>query len=367
MQLLGPNFKTTKMSRREYWDPKRTWYFGVGLVAYQDGGHWEEKGRKDQALVNQLIERGVAKDRIILLKNAEATLDKINEKLPGFLQQAEEGDTLILYFAGHGGVSERGSGLMYTYDFQEWTVPDIYYTVEKNFSGSNAMLFADCCYSGNLATDALNRAGRVAFGVMSSSSASKQSTGNWTFTNALIDGFRGKLSVDSDGDGLLSFAELGAHVAKEMAYVEGQLSTYVCTPGFNSALIIAPGLKKEHARVGEFVTATSARDGETYKGRIIGVRKGDSQFLVTYDGYEHDQDEWLDEGALEQFVPTEYEIDTRVTVSCDGDSEGDEEKGEVLKSGSVRAVRHGVHLIHYDDEDFVRDEWVSFDRIKLEE
>eukprot|EP00475_Leptophrys_vorax_P001338 TRINITY_DN1070_c0_g3_i1.p1 TRINITY_DN1070_c0_g3~~TRINITY_DN1070_c0_g3_i1.p1 ORF type:complete len:355 (-),score=78.45 TRINITY_DN1070_c0_g3_i1:61-1125(-) len=354
------------MSARQHWDPKRTWVFGVGLVAYEDGAQWDEEGRKDVELLDLWVKRGVQEDKILFLKNSEGTLDAINEQLPGFLEQAEDDETLILFFAGHGGVTEKGWGVMYTYDYKEWTVPDLYYTVEKYFAGSTAMMFADCCFSGNLAADALNRAGRVRYGVLSSSSCSKASTGNWTFMNSLIDAFKGRLAVDQDGDGLLSFAELGAHCAREMAFVDGQLSTYVCTPGFNSGLILASGRKREHPRVGEFVLAKSERDGQTYKGRIAAVKK--HKFLIAYDGYDEDQNEWLDEDSIGEFVPEQYELDTRVMVEFDGE---EEEEGPAdstkWKVGSVRAVRHGVHLIHYDGEDPSKDEWVPIHRIKLEE
>ena len=85
-----------------------------------------------------------------------------------------------MYFASYDADGERNVGWVAE------TLPD---TIEREFAGSHALLLVDCCFSGCLADIVKARAERVAYGCVLSSLASEVSTGNWTYTEAILAGF----------------------------------------------------------------------------------------------------------------------------------------------------------------------------------
>ena len=90
----------------------------------------------------------------------------------------------------------------------------------RRFRGERVLLFADCCYSGGLedVAQSLHADGLAAAALTSASrwSASPTSTGNWTFTQVLIDLLAGDPLADRDGDGAIRFAEAGFEVEQAM-------------------------------------------------------------------------------------------------------------------------------------------------------
>jgi hypothetical protein len=336
------------------WNPSRTWVFAVGVIQYPDGEHWAQEGRSDARLIEALVRRGVPRGQIAFLTDANATAANVRTTLESVLACASEDDTLLFYFAGHGDKDDNNVGNFVLYD-EPLAMPSVFATIERHFRGARALLFADCCFSGTLALDAIHRAGRVSCGVLTSSSASRVSTGAWTFTDCVVKAFEGGLSVDADGDGLVTFRELGRYAEREMAYSDGQLSTFVATPGFDADLVLAKGQRRAHPRIGEFVNAV-ASDGETYRGKIVSARPG--QFEVRYDGYEESDNEWRPEDAVTTWCPPEHPPGTRLEAQ---DASGDWYPAEVL------AVRSGVHLVRYDGYEPWWDEWLDPSRLRVAE
>ncbi len=163
------------------WEPKKTWVFAVGVLVYPGGQAWPEEGRRDADLIGQLQARGVPADQITFIKDKDATLAAVRQSFDAVMAAASADTTLWLYFAGHGTRRETGVSEFMLYD-AGWPVPDVFSTIERWFPGKTALLFADCCYSGSLVTDAMLRAGRVSYGAITSSLACTVSTGAWTFT-----------------------------------------------------------------------------------------------------------------------------------------------------------------------------------------
>ena len=350
-QALENTARLYTRAMQTMWNPARTWVFAVGVIAYPDGEHWPQEGRRDAALMEVLAQRGVPRAQMAFLTDANATRAIVMAKLVALLQRAAPGDTLLFYYTGHGDKDAQGVGHFALYD-EAMSMPSLFTTIERHFRGSHALLFADCCYSGSLALDAIHRSGRVAYGVLTSSSASLLSTGEWTFTNCVLKAFDGGLAVDEDRDGLVSFRELGRYAEREMAFGDGQLSTFATTPAFDADLILAKGVKRTHPRIGDHVNAC-ASDGEHYRARILGWRPG--EFEVRFLDFEPEDDEWLAESAVSAWVPDEFPPGTRVDVE---DEEGEWHPAEVL------AVRSGVHLVHYDDYEDIWDEWVDTSRMR---
>ena len=98
--------------------------------------------------------------------------------------------------------------------------------IERLFGGSRALLLADCCYSGYLGETIARQTGRVAFAALTSSLASELSTGNWTFTEALLAGLQGQAYADADGSRFITLQEMATQIAENMAFAEEQVATF---------------------------------------------------------------------------------------------------------------------------------------------
>src|SRR5262245_55159791 len=342
---------TTGDSGRPEWNPRKAWVFAVGVLAYPSGQAWPDEGRRDADMIAELEARGVPTSQITFITDENATLAAVQSSFDAVIAKAPADATLWLYFAGHGNKRKSGVCEFELYD-EPWPIPDVFSTIERLFPGQTALLFADCCYSGSLTTEATLRAGRVSYGAITPSLASTVSTGAWTFTECLIAGLRGAIALDADGDGLVSFAELARFAEREMAFNDGQLSTVVATNGFDPGLVLATGVKRAHPLIGEYVEAKWS-DGKWYPGRIENVDGG--SFLIRWAGYKEDENAWVEERDLRPYVPTDHPPGTRVEVEWQGS----------WYPAEVLTGRWGMHLIHYDDFEPVWDEWVSAKRMRL--
>ena len=284
------------------WDPKKTWVFAVGVLAYPGGQAWPEEGRRDAEMIRQLQARGVPAGQIAFITDANATLAAVQKSFDAVVAKAAADSTLWFYFAGHGTKRENGVGEFALYD-EGWPIADVFSTIERRFPGKTALLFADCCYSGSLGTEALLRAGRVSYGAITSSLACTVSTGSWTFTECLIAGLRGLIPLSADGDGLITFAELARFAEREMAFNDGQLSTFVATNGFDPGLVMASGMRRAHPLIGEYVEA-KWKDGKWYPGRIEKV--DGSTFWIRWVGYKVSENEGIQDINIRPFVPQQH-------------------------------------------------------------
>ena len=340
------------------WQPQRTWVFVVGVLEWQQKDMFDsfpQKNRRDSQLVSFFRQQGVPEDQIVFLKDAQATSRRVRASFPSFLSRANDGDFLFFYYTGHGYKSDDAKQTFFaTYDASDdvegWATDAIVKDIERNFKGARALLTADTCYSGDLAMQAQRLGSRVSYASLTSSSASQQSTGNWTFTEMLLAGFSGKSFADVNGDGEVSLTELAADIKEDMAFAEGQRSTFLTSPNFPAQMLLAPAARKINPLVSRRVEVRSA--GDWYKARVIDARG--SQYLVHYYGYEDWDDQWVTARQIRNLPAPQYAAGARVEVNW----QGKWYPARVLK------VEHGVHLIHYVGYDDGWDEWVGANRIR---
>jgi len=332
------------------WQPGKTWVFAVGVLAYPNGQAWPEEGRRDAEMIGELHRRGVPADQITFIKDADATVAAVRTSFEAVMARAPADATLWFYFAGHGLKRDSGVTDFALYDGR-WPIPEVFSVIERRFSGSTALLFADCCYSGSLGAEAMLRAGRVGYGAITSSLACTISTGAWTFTECLIDGLRGAIPVSADGQGMVTFAELARYAEREMAYNDGQLSTFVATNGFDPRLVLASGVARTHPLVGEYVEAKWS-DGTWYPGRI--EKEDNGRFWIRWTGYKDLEIEAVESGNVRPLVDRQLAAGSRIEVLWQ----------DAWYPAEVLTGRWGLHLVHYDTFDPVWDEWVSSDRIR---
>src|SRR3954469_779353 len=80
------------------WKPKQTWVVYASLVE----GHFDPKGRRDQELVDALLEAGVPEEQLWFLADKDATAEGILGAIAEVGEGAEEEDLLLFIFSGHG-------------------------------------------------------------------------------------------------------------------------------------------------------------------------------------------------------------------------------------------------------------------------
>jgi hypothetical protein len=347
------------------WNPQHTFVFAVGLLEWQQPDLWPgfpaaKKNRRDAQLVQFFRQAGVPSARVVYLEDAQATKQQIKARFAQLLDQTSRDDLLIFYFAGHGyRDAETGQTWFANYDAGKkdasaWNVHNIFDTIEKHFHGKRALLMADCCHSGALYDQAFKRRGSpISFAALTSAYSHNSSTGNWTFSDCLLAGFRGQPLVDADSDGIIELHEVARYAELEMAFIEGQKSVFTATEQFPREAKVAPTHGTLKPRVGERIEAYS-EDG-WYKAKIID--SDGTRSKVHYVNYDASFDEWLTADKIRPYKPHEFTVGTKVQVySSDGDK---------WYPAIVRRAWYGLHFIHYDDYDVTWDEWVGPESIRL--
>ena len=339
------------------WQAEKTWVFAVGVISFDNKSlaSWPDEGRVDAVMIEAYKKRGVPADRIVFIKNKDATRANLIAKFNETLAKTAEGDTLIFYYAGHGGRDyndPKRTTSFVTYDTKSgWMVQEVFDAIEKHFKGSRVLLTADCCHSGALATEAPKRASHIDYGVLTSAHATSRSTGRWTFTQCLVDMLNGSPALDLNGDGKITFAEVGSYCEEEMSFCEGQLSCSAAKGHFATDLSMATTAAKKNPRVGEHCEGLD--DGKWWKVKILDSKDG--KYLVTWMGWDKKYDRWIDEKLLRPYKPAEFKTGTAVEVEYDKE----------WYAAKIKENKLGLQLVHYDGYPDIDDEWVAPDRIRM--
>lgn len=357
---VAPAIVTPPAPAAETWEPARTVVFAAGLLRWQRHdlyASFPRVERRDQALIDTLVARGVQRERITYLHDAGATLEAARAGLRSAVDAAGPDDTFVFYWTGHGDRTDAGASYAVPFDAGDdsstscFAYDEIVRTVEEHGRMRRALFFADTCYSGAIADAVMARSGgpmRAGFG---SSSASETSTGNWTFTDAIIAAFGGDANADRDRDRSVTVSDLARFIQEEMAFADGQLATARQTADFPLLLSLSTAAPPPCARYGERIEVL--QDGTWWPATITG-QPGD-RLAVHYDGYTQRFDATVDPSETRPYAPTMYAPGTRVSVRWN----------DTWYPATVREARLGVHLIHYDDYAETWDEWVSIDRVRV--
>jgi hypothetical protein len=274
------------------WSPKSSSAIIVGLLEWKDSKAWkgwDKANRRDQQLVGALQKLGMPAENILYLKDQQATRSQILSKISSHLKKTGPGSTLWVYYCGHGYLDEQGTFYWVPYDGYETetliSLPQLRQALSP-FTGSRIILAADCCHSGALAQWGMP--GSDTWGSLYSTSKPSQSTGNWTFSDCLLDVFKGQPTADHNRDGCITMAEVGQFVSEQMLFAEGQEAG---STGLDS-LRIARCVRPLRAGEGQLVEVNYKGEGTWWKARVL-ERQG-KRAKVRWLGLSEDYpDEWV--------------------------------------------------------------------------
>ena len=322
----------------------------VSLVEWEDTSipTFEKDGRIDSKIIDFFKKNGIPSSQILYLKDKQANTNAVRAELINFLKKAKKDDNLFFYYSGHGYVNDDDKVCFTTYKGEDWSAEEIVSNVNTYFAGNKAFFTADCCNSGGLA-DATQKYPKREYVALNSVVPTSKSTGNWTFSNALLYGLEGKNFIDFNNNGIISVAELAKYIDEEMAVVEGQKAYYHIPNSMKNWVVTKNVPVKKNLLVGSRVMVDY--DGQDYMG-FVEDADAKNNFKVRYYSYTNNESEWI---KLSQIKPVifvnNFNIGTKVKAISSLDDK--------WYTGKVIKKFLSLNLIHFDGYDSIWDEWVS--------
>lgn len=388
--IFGSVLSQSTFASGRGWQPQRTWVFVVGILQWEHKELFDsfpQKNRRDAQLVEFFRQQGVPSSQLVFLKDSQATTRRVETSFPAFLSKTGPDDLLVFYYTGHGYKSEDEQTTYFaTYDDSAdtvgWATDAIIRDIEKYFKGSRALLTADTCFSGTLAQQTRQLGRRVSYATLASATSNHTSTENWTFTEMLLAGLRGKSFADLNNDGEVTLSELAEDIKQDMAFAEDQKSIFITTGNFQTEMELATAERKVDPLISSRFEVRS--EGDWYKGKVIDARAG--TYRVHFFGYEDSDDEWVTRKdfrasqALASNKPAREENSNWKPSSSNSNvrSSGDNRSSSEYRTGAnvevswkgkwysarILEVKEGRHLVHYAGYDDSWDEWVPDNRIR---
>lgn len=341
---------------------QKTYAVIVGALEWTDQylPPFEKKNRKDEELYNLLKTTGVENENIVFLKDQEATLKNIKEKTSDILSKTEKGSHFIFYYAGHG-IHQNGKYYFANYDIVTTNPSEtgldldiISDLITKNFKGERVTLWADCCYSGGLegTAETLSKKGFKTC-ALTSATATNTSTGNWTYSQTIIDCLKGEPVMDKNNDGSISLNEMAGEVKDAMKYRERQLNTFaIYNLNADKTIIsyVSGKMNKTDAEVGSYVFALHS--GKWKVARVTGKTNGeyDCEFYF----YSDKESKKLSSEKVRQPYFVQHQTGSTVKV----------EWNEKWYDATITKADGDFYYITYTGYDKSYDEWVTYDRIR---
>jgi len=366
---------------RPTWDPATTWSVTAGVLRWKDKDldDFSTYGRKDKLLDKILDDRGVPDAQRVLLIDKQASAASVLAAVGRQVASAPSGTTFVFYFTGHGVRDAKGQLVLTTTDTDTQRLESTGLRASAlvplyalRGARDRVILLSDACTSGDLAavTWSLAVLG-VPTAALTSAAAQSESTGNWTFSQVVIDVLRGRPLLGTDEDGAVTLAEAVAEPRGAMRHREGQPIGFTAA-GVPSELVLATtapwpndlaalDVSGERWRRGDWVVVT--RDGEDQVGRVLGAERRpgkrgtrgppEVRLRLAFFGYADETFGWAREDRARAVAFESYPVGTRLAV------EDDEEVYEAI----VRRSEDGLHFVHYEGYEDTEDEWVTPDQI----
>ncbi|MBL8016171.1 MAG: caspase family protein [Ignavibacteria bacterium] len=340
--------------------------YGVvaGALEWKDPGFspFSNRNRKDKELYSLLKSQGVQGKNVTLLIDNEATVDAMKSAVLDALEKAPEGSTFIFYYAGHGVKDDDSRIYFASYDITSgnykktgFDVSWLGDAVKDKFKGKLVWLLADCCYSGALLDEAekISSAGKNVI-VLTSAASCNISTGNWTFTQTIIDCFSGLPLADRNGDGTISISETGKELGDAMKFRERQMCGYRLF-GIDETAPLAKTNGSKTGSPGDFAPGAyymAPKGGDMAAVRILSADKNSVE-CEFYD-YCDKSTAGFSKSELQPIYFVNYKIGDKIKVSWEGK----------WYDAEVKKAENDFYYIKYDGYEDFWNEWVAYDRIK---
>ena len=253
----GDGFKLAKLAAEPARPPVvnagygQSWAITIGIDEYSRWPRLQHAAKDAEAIGQTLVERfGFSPDRVISLKNGEATRNGILAAFHERLQHnLKPDDRVFVFFAGHGATRRLSSGRDLGYivpvdsDPEKFASDAIPMTEIQNIAESlparHVLFVMDACYSGLGLTrgasgflhENARRQGRqmLTAGGADQLVADGGPNGHSIFTWTLLQALAGR--ADLNGDSLITATELAAYVAPSVADVSRQTPAFGSLPG----------------------------------------------------------------------------------------------------------------------------------------
>lgn len=364
-------------------EPSKTWAVVAGVLEWEDPGlsPFPKQDRKDQELFDTLGQLGVPAAQRTLLLDKKATATAVERAIEDLIARAPVDATLVFYFAGHGVKDQDGHIIFTTSDtrLDQLDKTGLHLTrltrLLDRFKGRRVLLLADCCHSGGLVDVARTLSKKRGALALTSAEASNISTANWTFTQTLIDGLRGRLIHDHDSDGAVELFEVVGEVKDSLKHRESQRYGFA-NHGVPDELVFAPavpdaevdtkeggrggGRKAGTAAKGEAALASVAerqwvrakRGAKKDIARVLAVRDRGQALVEFYDYSAYDR-RWVGVDGLEPVTLETWPVGSRLDVVWQNQ----------VYVAKVLAVDDGFMRITYPGYESRWDEWISASRV----
>lgn len=333
----------------------RTWVFMVGVLEWADKNDFasfDKSGRLDAKIFQFFKNSGVPTHQMLYLQDKQATTSEVRKALTAFLKKSQKEDILFFYYCGHGYKNEAEKVCFANYQGGDWSAQEIVKNVAQNFAGNTAFFTADCCNSGGLARE-VQKYPTKNFVALNSVVPTDVSTGNWTFSSALLYGLQGKNFIDTNNDTQITISELAGYIDQEMAIVEGQKAAYYVPENMANWVVATDVTSKKNKRIGEHVWVNY--DGEDYLGFIVDANQ--NTYQVRFFSYTNNETDWVAAKQLKPFrCKKDFAVGSAVQVYYEDDKKWYAAK--VLKKFSC------LHYVHYEGYSNEYDAWISPDNIK---
>lgn len=348
------------MSQQFSKDNANTYVVIAGALEWKDAlNPFDKKHRKDEELSQKLVSIGIPAANITTMLDAQATKSAIEAALKSAADKADANSTIIFYYAGHGINSKEGIYFA-NYDINlnnmgktGFAIKYLSETLGKS-KASNIWLLADCCYSGGLIKECqtLGKAGKKAI-ALSSATASNVSTGNWTYTQTLLDCMAGNPLADHDQDGNITLGELKKEMRMAMKSRERQMNGAELQNVEESTVFAKTSGKMGTAGKWANGTYLWGKEGKQWKPVRVLSASG-SGYSVEFYNYSDKVQKTLAANELREMHFVKHKEGTSVQVEW----EGKWYPAKVLK------VSGDFAYIQYDGYDESYNEWVLYDRVR---
>lgn len=350
-------------------DPQRTWVFIVGVLKWNKAARlasFSEKNRRDLELKNWFLEQGVPADNVIYLSDAQATLKKINADLEAMMAKTKPGDVLFSYYCGHSWVTD-GKAYYGNYDAGDdpsscLSVKKYVSTVDSKFNGSIALFTADCCHSGAIGEELAKAKPPFEYATITSAISAISSTGNWTFTQALLDCLRGHRYADTNNDGEITYEELAKYINAEMSSLERQTAFGNRSANFDPQTVIA-AVQFENELMPE--RAEVKWNEKWYPAKILEKKDNQSKVRWVTIGWDTEaSDEWVDNSRVREPGPANNGLPLATAKTYATGQKVQIKWGAKYYPGVIKKYNDGQYFVHYDGYEDTDDEWVNPTAIK---